>query len=107
MSNVEARLSIDITEESGDDDSDGSEYQPNFNMSLGPMEISGIEDCPGIGSVLPEENAEDDSDETIVADDRLSIVLRPTMLLIDFKIQVADIANRKKNSGSWLVLVQI
>lgn len=29
------------------------------------------------------------------------------MLLIDFKIQVADIANRKKNSGFWLVLVQI
>lgn len=47
------------------------------------------------------------SDETIVADDRLSIVLRPTMLLIDFKIQVADIAYRKKKSGFWLVLVQI
>lgn len=28
-----------------------------------PMEISGIEDCPGMGSVLPEENAEDDEEE--------------------------------------------
>lgn len=27
------------------------------------MEISGIEDCPGMGSVLPEENAEDDEEE--------------------------------------------
>lgn len=36
------------------------------------------------------------SDETIVADDRLSIVLIPPMLLIDFKIKVADIANKKK-----------
>lgn len=34
------------------------------------------------------------SDEMIIADDRLSIVLRPTMLLIDFKIKVANIANQ-------------
>lgn len=46
------------------------------------------------------------SDEMIIADDRLSIVLRPTMLLIDFKIKVANIANQKK-SGFWLVLGQI
>lgn len=43
------------------------------------------------------------SDETIVTDDRLSIVLKPPMLLIDFKITVADIVNPKKKK----VLVQI
>lgn len=44
------------------------------------------------------------SDETIVADDQLSIVLKPLMLLIDFKITVADIVNqKKKTSGIWPV----
>jgi hypothetical protein len=43
------------------------------------------------------------SDETIVADDRLSIVQSSTMLLIDYKIQVADIA-KKKNPVSSSVL---
>eukprot|EP00105_Crassostrea_gigas_P017838 XP_011435768.1 PREDICTED: uncharacterized protein LOC105334131 [Crassostrea gigas] len=57
------QLSIDITEESGDEDSDGSEYQPSFNMSLGPMEITDVEDCPGMGCVLPEDNTEDDEEE--------------------------------------------
>uniref|UniRef100_A0A8W8P3J7 Uncharacterized protein n=1 Tax=Magallana gigas TaxID=29159 RepID=A0A8W8P3J7_MAGGI len=44
-------------------ESDGSEYQPSFNMSFGPMEITDIEDCPGMGSVLPEDNTEDDEEE--------------------------------------------
>jgi hypothetical protein len=37
------------------------------------------------------------SDETIVADDWLSIVQSSTMLLTDYKIKVADIAKKKKN----------
>lgn len=44
------------------------------------------------------------SDETIIADDQLSIALKPPMLLIDFKITVADIVNqKKKTSGIWSV----
>lgn len=50
------------------------------------------------------------SDETIVANDRLYVVPRPTMLLIDLKIKIADIAdhNKKKyKSGCCSVLVNI
>lgn len=36
------------------------------------------------------------SDETIVANDRLYVVPRPTMLLIDLKIKIADIADHNK-----------
>lgn len=45
------------------------------------------------------------SDETIGAYDRLSIILRLTMLLIDFKIKVADIANQKKKISKIWILV--
>lgn len=50
------------------------------------------------------------SDETIVANDRLSIVLKPLMLLIDFKITVADIVNQKKKHpefGQFLVKISL
>lgn len=46
------------------------------------------------------------SDETIVANDRLSIVLKPPMLLIDFKITDADI-EKKKNLEFGQFFVQI
>lgn len=35
ITNLYFRLSIDITEESMDEDDDVSEYQPSFNISLG------------------------------------------------------------------------
>ncbi|XP_062587796.1 uncharacterized protein LOC134249458, partial [Saccostrea cucullata] len=63
-------LSIDITEESEDeDDDDDDEYQPSFNISLGPKDVTGIEDCSGMEAVFPaEEEEEDEEDEVEDAD---------------------------------------
>nr|XP_034315406.1 LOW QUALITY PROTEIN: uncharacterized protein LOC105340464 [Crassostrea gigas] len=60
-----SELSIYITEESGDEDDDATEYEPSFNLSLGPREVIGIEDCPGMESVLPDDDDDDGIDDEV------------------------------------------
>lgn len=60
-----SELSIYITEESGDEDDDATEYEPSFNLSLGPREVIGIKDCPGMESVLPDDDDDDGIDDEV------------------------------------------
>uniref|UniRef100_A0A8W8NTY8 Uncharacterized protein n=1 Tax=Magallana gigas TaxID=29159 RepID=A0A8W8NTY8_MAGGI len=55
-------LSIDITEESDAlEGSDDETYYPSFNISIGPRDVTGIEDCPCEEAVFPRED--DDEEE--------------------------------------------
>uniref|UniRef100_A0A8W8M4P9 Uncharacterized protein n=1 Tax=Magallana gigas TaxID=29159 RepID=A0A8W8M4P9_MAGGI len=56
-------LSIDITEESNalEGSDDDETYYPSFNISIGPRDVTGIEDCPCEEAVFPRED--DDEEE--------------------------------------------
>ncbi|XP_022339797.1 uncharacterized protein LOC111134747 [Crassostrea virginica] len=103
-------LSIDISEESETvEGSDDETYYPSFNISIGPKDVTGIEDRPCMETVLPseEEKEEDEIEETdedpgpfisrvLCRDDFVNILENKTTLV--YLNQLIALAKKKVDS---------